>query len=219
MRTWRAQPGLTALFSPIGLAPVDDITGQAPAGALKAYLDAKQADGRWRPTGVRPVVTPGGVLTFPALGRARAPLGQPPSRFRVRVEADHYIPHYRRDQDGFEFDCFPYNDSIPPQSVPPQPMPLVLVPAPGYPFPGHLMVLRGAVSDAVGAPVRDAEVSIGTTRRTLTDARGCFALSAPRPAAPGPIQIDAADLRTGRIGGATVQFPQDLGTNVQIVIT
>ncbi len=220
MRAWRTLPDeRTELYSPIGLLPVDDITGRSPVGALRAFLDAQQANGSWRQTDLRPVVTQGGVITYPALGRKRAPLNQPTKRYRVRVEAVHYIPGYRRDQDGIEFEAFPYDDNNPPQNAPGMPDPLVLMPGPTYPFPGHLMVLRGVVVDAAGAPVRDAEVSIGTTRRALSDARGSFALSAPRPTAPTVIQVDAADLRSGRVGGVALQFPQGLVINIQIAIS
>lgn len=220
MRAWRTLPDeRTELYTPIGLLPLDDITGRSPVSALRAFLDAQQSNGSWRQTDLRPVVTRGGVITYPALGRKRAPLNQSPSRYRVRVEADHYIPGYRRDQDGIEFNAFPYDDNNPPQSAPGMPDPLVLMPGPTYPFPGHLLVLRGVVVDAAGAPVRDAEVSIGTTRRALSDARGSFALATPRPIAPTAIQVDAADLRTGRVGGLAVQFPQGLVANIQIAIS
>lgn len=219
MRTWRELPDeKTILFSPIGLRPVDDLTGRPPLARVHAVLDAREPDGSWRTTGVRAMVTQGGVIAYPALGRHRSPVGQPPARYRVRVEADHYIPGYRRDEDGIEFDVFPYNDTNPPQSAPGLPQPLVLMPAPDYPFAGHLLVLRGVVVDAGGAPVRDVEVSVGTTRRTLTDARGCFALAMPRPAAPATLQVDAADLRSGRVGGAAVPFPPGLVTSTQIAI-
>jgi hypothetical protein len=158
------------------------------------------------------------VITWPALGRRRAPLGQPPAHYRVRIEADHYIPGYRRDQDGIEFDAFPYDDDNPPQSAPGMPDPLVLMPAPSYPFAGHLLVLRGVVVDAGGVPVPDAEVAIGTTRRTLTDARGCFALATARPSAPATLQVDAADLRSGRVGGAAVSYAPGLVASIQIAI-
>ena len=220
MRAWRLLPDeRTHMFSPVGLLPVDDLTGRSPLGTLRAILDSQQANGSWRQTDLHPEVTQGGVIAYPALGRNRAPLNQPSRRYRVRVEADHYIAAYRRDQDGIEFDAFPYDDDNSPQNAPGMPDPLVLMPGPTYPFPGHLLVLRGVVVDAAGTPVRDAEVSIGATRRALSDARGSFALSAPRPIAPTVIQVDAADLRTGRVGGLAVQFPQGLGANIQIVIS
>ena len=220
MRAWRLLPDeRTHMFSPIGLLPVDDITGRPPVGALRAFLDTQQANGSWRQTDLRPKITRGGVIAYPALGRKRQPLTQPPRRYRVRVEADHYIAAYRRDQDGIEFDAFPYDDDNSPQNAPGMPDPLVLMPGPTYPFPGHLLVLRGVVVDAAGTPVRDAEVSIGATRRALSDARGSFALSTPRPIAPTVIQVDAADLRTGRVGGLAVQFPQGLVANIQIAIS
>lgn len=220
MRTWRTLPDeRTELFPPLGLLPLDDLTGRAPLGKLEALLDARQADGSWLPTGRGALVTEGGIITWPGLGRRRAPLGQTPRRYRVRVEAAHYIPNYRSDQDGVEFLVAPYDDSNPPANPPAVPTAMVLLPGPTYPFPGHLLVLRGVVTDSAGAPVRDAKVSIGTTRRALSDARGVFALSAPRPLAPATLQLDAADLRTGRVGGQAVQFPQGLATNIQIVIS
>jgi hypothetical protein len=220
MTSWNPMPGArSVLFSPIGLLPIDDITGRAPLGALRVFLDAEQGAGVWRKTEVRPLITRAGVITFPALGRKLAPLGMGPSRYRVRVEADHYIPNYRRDQDGIEFDAFPYNDSTPPASAPGMPDPFFLLPGPSYPFPAHLLVLRGVVVDAGGVPVRDAEVTIGATRRVLSDARGSFAISTPRPSTPGLIQVDAADLRTGRVGGTPVPFPPGLAGNVQILIS
>ena len=90
MRAWRTLPDeRSELFSPIGLLPVDDITGRPPVGALRAFLDALQANGSWRQTDLRPKITRGGVIAYPALGRKRQPLTQPPRRYRVRVEADH----------------------------------------------------------------------------------------------------------------------------------
>jgi len=79
-------------------------------------------------------------------------------------------------------------------------------------------VLRGAVVDSAGDGVPDVEVSIANTRRTLTDARGCFALAIPRPTAPATVTLDAAELRTGRIGGVTVQVIPGLAADIQIAI-
>jgi hypothetical protein len=220
MTSWSSVAGVrSAMFAPIGLMPIDDITGRAPLGALHVYLDAEQSAGVWRATDLRALVTRSGVITFPGLGRRRDPAAHGPSRYRVRVDCEHYIARYRRDQDGVEFDVFPYDDNNPPASAPGMPDPFVLYPGPTYPFPAHLLVLRGVVVDAGGAAVRDVEVSIGTTRRVLTDARGSFAISTPRPAAPSVIQVDAADLRSGRIGGAAIPFPPGLAGNVQIVIS
>lgn len=219
MRAWRTlSDERTNLFSPIGLLPIDDLSGRAPLGRLQVFLDAKDGGG-WRPTDVRAVITQGGVIAFPALGRMRDAPSHPVRRYRVRVEAEHYLPIYRRDQEGIEFDAFPYDDGNPPRTAPGMPVPFVLVPGPTYPFPGHLMVLRGRVVDSAGGPVRDAEVAIATSRRTLSDARGVFALSAPRPVLPATIELDATDARTERVGGLQVHFPQDLGHHLQIVIS
>jgi hypothetical protein len=219
MTGWRVLPDArTSLFSPIGLLPRDDLTGRAPVGTLRAWLDAQEPTGTWRRTDVKALVTQGGVITFPALGRRRAPVGQAARRYRVLVEAAHYIPSYRRDRDGIEFDAFPYDDANPPQAAPDLPEPLVLMPAPTYPFPSHLVVLRGAVVDSAGDAVADAEVSIAAVRRTLTDARGCFALAMPRPATSTTATLDAADLRTGRIGSVTVPVIPGLAADIQIAI-
>lgn len=219
MSGWRIlAENRTSLFSPIGLLPRDDLTGRAPVGTLRAWLDAQEAGGAWRPTDVKALVTRGGVIAYPALGRRRAPVGQPPLRYRVRVEASHYIPSYRRDRDGIEFEAFPYDDANPPQAAPDLPVRLALMPAPAYPFPSHFTVLRGAVVDSASNGVPDAEVSIANTRRTLTDARGCFALAIPRPTAPATVTLDAAELRTGRIGGVTVQVIPGLAADIQIAI-
>lgn len=219
MRQWNIfADEASELFCPVGLQPVDDLTGMRPVGRLQVWLDAFQ-DGLWQSTGVSALITMSGVITWPALGRMRAPLDKPARHYRARVDAQYYIPRYRRDQDGIEFDAMPYDDSHPPASMPARATPLVLLPSPCYPFPGHLTIWRGAVVDATGKPVPDAEVSIAATRRALTDARGCFALPAPRLAAPAAVLIDAADLRAGRVGGIKVQFPQDVGSNVQIVIS
>lgn len=220
MRTWRTLPEeRSQLYSPVGLLPRDDVTGRAPIGTLQAYLDARDPGANWRRTDVRAVITQSGVITFPGLGRQRAPLGQPARRYRVRVTADHYIPRYRRDQEGIVFDAHPYDDENPPASAPDAPSLLVLLPGPSYPFPGHLLVLRGVVVDATGTPVPDAEVSIGATRRTLSDLRGVFAIATDRPAAPTSFPLDATDLRTTRTGSVVVQFPLGLVCNLQITIS
>lgn len=220
MRTWRTLPDeRSQLFSPVGLLPRDDMTGRTPVGTLQVVLDAQDPGGIWRRTDVRAVLTQSGVITYPGLGRQREPVGLPARRYRVRVTAKYYIPRYRRDQDGVEFDAHPYDDHNPPASAPDAPSLLVLMPGPTYPFPGHLLVLRGVVVDASGVPVPDAEVSIGTTRRTLSDARGAFALATERPLAPTSIPLDAADLRNARVGSLAVQFPLGLVRNLQIAIS
>ena len=219
MTRWRTLPDeRTRMFSPVGLLPRDDMTGRAPVGTLRAFLDLQESGGTWRPTDVPAVTTAAGVITYPALGRQRAPLGQPPRHYRVRVVADHYVPRYPVNPGGFEFDAFPYDDDHPPQSVPAMPQPLDLLPGPTYPFPGHLLVLRGVVRDAASLPVADAEVWIGTTSRTYSDARGVFALALARPIAAAVINVDASDPRNAHVGSAAVQFPLGLVRNVQITI-
>lgn len=220
MTNWRTLPDeRSRLYSPIGLLPRDDMTGRAPIGTLHASLDVQETGGRWRLTDLRAVVTQGGVIAYPGLGRLRQPNGLQAQRYRVRIEAEHYVPSYRRDLDGIEFDAFPYDDSNPPQAAPGMPNSLVLMPGPTYPFPGHVLVLRGVVVNALGTPVPDAEISIGITRRALSDARGVFALATAHPTLPTSIQIDATHLRSARVGSVSVQLPLGLVRNIQIAIS
>ncbi len=115
---WRNLPGEhTELYSPIGLRPVDEITGVAPLGKVRVNLDIKDGNGNWQITDIKPVITPGGVITFPGLERRAEVVGQPPRRYRIRLDAELYRPLYPPGTDGYEFDAFPYNDDNPPQKI------------------------------------------------------------------------------------------------------
>jgi hypothetical protein len=147
----------------------------------------------------------------------------PPRRYRVRVEAERYRPLYRAQTDGVEFDAPPHNDT----TVPPAPVrqDLVLLPSTVYGWPAHVPLARGEVVDPAGDPVEDAVVETLTTvggitrrERTLSDARGAFALSL-RWVAPGATALlSADDLRGNRHGTLTVTVPDDLTSNRRITI-
>ena len=220
MNLYRVLAGETAvLYSPVGLRLLDEFTGDAPLGPVRAFLDRRLAPGVWEPAALPAVTTPGGVITYPGLERRRLAAGSPARRYRVRLEADFYRPFYRRIDEGVEFDAFPYNDTNPPQIISSMPRDELLVPASAYPFPTHVRVLRGAVVDAAGAPVADVVVSQGGLERVLTDERGAYALPLRWAAEGVPLPVDATDLRTGRTGMRPVTLPQDLGKNQEITIT
>jgi hypothetical protein len=220
MTTFRMLAGETAvLFSAIGLHLVDEFTGDAPLGRVRATLDQRDASGVWHVTGIAPVTTPGGVITYPGLERRREPVGQPARRYRIRIEADFYRAFYRSQFEGVEFDAFPFSDTTPPSSFAAMPQDEMLLPSSAYPFQAHVRVLRGVVVDASGLPVADVIVSQGGLERTLTDGRGAYALPLRWAQEGVALLVDAIDQRTGRTGVKPVTLPQDLGTNQQITIT
>src|SRR3984893_15015961 len=198
------------MYSPIGLRPIDDLTGDAPLGKVTCSLFAEDASGQWRPTDVMPGQRPGGVLTFPGLGRSAVVAGAPPRQYRAAVEADFYMPLYAANSDGIVFDVFPFNDENTPAKLPEFPQFPVLVPAQNYPFPPYLRVLRGEVRDAAG-PVANVEVTRGNTERVLSDGQGVYALPLRLSPNKGPVTIDAIDHRANRHGQITVTLPADLG--------
>jgi hypothetical protein len=211
----------TELYSPIGLRVVDEITGEGPIGWIRSYLEASDGAGGWRKTDVPAVFTLSGVITYPALERSADPL-LPPRRYRVRVEAEFYLPLYRATRDAVEFDAFPYDDLHPPQNFSQikatQPRNLILTPQPHYPFPGHIPVVRGIVKDPAGVSVSDATVSQGGKERVLTDSGGHFALPLRWAATNTQVIIDATDQRSNLAGSITIQFPQDLKKSQTIVV-
>lgn len=222
--TFRVLPGETRLtYSPVGVRPLDEFTGGEPLGRVRAVLE-RQDGTVWRATGIKAVLTPGGVLTWPGLGRRRELTGAP-ARYRVRLEADLYRPFYRAQNDAVLFggnpffDAPPFNDTSPPPAVASLPQDELLVPAAGYPFPTHVRVARGRVLDqATGQPMADVAVSYALQERVLTDERGAYALPLRWAPFTGPIQIDANDLRTARTGFTNITLPQDLGGNIEILV-
>ena len=205
------------LYSPIGLNPIDDVTGAAPIGWVRAELDLK-VGANWSKTSIKDARSASGIIIYPALGRQVEVQGQLPRRYRVRITAQFYIAWYRQNLDGIEFDAFPYNDAIPPQVIVSQANALPLSPAVNYPFPGHIAVLRGVVADTAGNRIKDVEVKRGAVERVLTDERGTFALPLRWTANNVSVSIDATDHRTNRTGTINVTLPQDLRKSQTIVI-
>src|SRR5688572_20007313 len=104
MRRWRTlADARTALYSPIALRLIDEITGRVPVGWVRPWLDASDGSGGWRETNINAVISPAGVVTYPALERRAEVLGQLPRRYRVRIEAQFYLPLFRAAQDAVEF--------------------------------------------------------------------------------------------------------------------
>lgn len=208
----------TLLFSPVGLRLVDELTNQAPLGAVYATLDILDSGGKWQQTDVRPVVTPSAVISYPALERRVSVSGVPVQHYRVRLSADFYIPYYLANQEAIPFDAYPYNDENPPAVITRLALDTLLLPAPNYPFENHIPVLRGVVVDAAGNPVRNAYVTQSNKERTLTDPRGSFALPLRWIQANTPTEVDAADQRTGRTGSISIQLPAALNASQKISI-
>jgi hypothetical protein len=147
---------------------VDEITGVAPLGKVRVNLDIKDGNGNWQTTDIKPVTTPGGVITFPGLERRAEVIGQPPRRYRIRLDAELYRPLYPAGTDGYEFDAFPYNDDNPPQKIASEVQDALLKPATNYPFSTHLLVLRGYVRDSTGVKLRDVFVFDGYDLRLMS---------------------------------------------------
>lgn len=222
MRRWRTLTDeRIELYSPIGLRLIDELTGRMPVGPIRVTLDVSDGTGGWRTTDIKATVSPNGTITYPRLGR-QATVDGPPRRYRIRIEAEVYVPLYRATQDAIEFDTHPYNDANPPRNLAQirvtQPQDLILTPMPHYQFPGHVPVLRGVVRDAAGKAVADAMVTDGIRERVVTDSRGTFALPLRWATSNPPLTIDASDQRAGRTGSITIQFPQDLRISQTITI-
>lgn len=220
MTAWRVVPEeRLELYSPVGLRLVDELTTGTPFGGVRAYLDLAGAANSWVATAIDPVRTPGGVIAYPGLGRTSQPAGKPPVNYRVRLDADYYIPLYRATAGGIPFVAYPYNDLLPPQVITRQPQDTLLAPAPNYPFPSHVPVVRGKVVDQSGTEVADVLVMWANQERVITNGRGVFALPLRLAANNAPIAIDAIDQRTGRSGNVTVTLPADLQKTWTITIS
>lgn len=227
------------MYSPIGLIPTDFFTTKEPLGRIKVMLDTREGGGAWRLTDIKEVRTASGVIAYPGLGRAAVVVGQPPRRYRVRVESDFYLPLYTKTVggtlEGIEFDGFAYNDALPPHNYPKQASEfpayleavlrkLWLVPSPNYAFPNHVRVLRGEVVDLnTKQPVSGAEVSWGNKETALTDKKGAFGLPLrvkKKEELTDKQKIDASDRQTTpRLGMKEIKIPEAVGTNLTITIS
>lgn len=236
------------LYSPIGLIPVDGLTGKNPLGRLRVILDVRDDSGQWRETDIKETRTPAEVIAYPGLGRS-ASATDPPGLYRVRIEAEFYMPFYKAvpggTLDGIEFEVNPYNDAVPPKNHPKNPggfpvylsevlRRVILVPAPNYPFSREILVLRGKVLNSLGEPIVGATVSWRVTEITLSaggDVKlpgasahkpGEFSLPI-RPTNPDhlttPQEIDAIDPRSNKSAKLTgVMIPQAVKSSQTITI-
>jgi len=209
--TWQILAGEEwLLYSQIGLKLVDEFTGRPPWYPVFAELEYQDALGKWHPVPIDPVVTPAGVVSYPALGRSAQAATQPVLKHRVRLHSEYYRPEYLADKEAIEFDVHPYDDDIPPAVIPQVPQTVLMIPNTLYAYPGHVRLVKGLVQDNLGAPVANAEVSEGVHERVLTDERGAFALPLRWPALNAVVTLDAIDHRTGRSDSLNINLPGDL---------
>jgi hypothetical protein len=225
----------SVLYGPVWLIPVDILTGIGPVVTPRVALDLL-AGGRWIPTGREPVVGPGGVISYPALGRVREPQAVAPRRYRARFDADPYdpirpdayLPLYRAQLDGLEFDAPPYDDANPPTA---EALPTVveLSPTIAYTFPWDVPVVRGTAVAADGTPVADVliEASLAIPQslqpfieQTITDRRGAFVLPLRWARTDVDTVVTATDRRSAvtRRGAFAVRYPTGLPGNHVIEI-
>ncbi|NOT28287.1 MAG: carboxypeptidase regulatory-like domain-containing protein [Acidobacteria bacterium] len=218
MTVWRPLPAERLfLYSPVGFRLVDDLTGQAPFGALDIALDV-QNGADWREGDRDAVTTASGVVIFPGLGLA-IDLTQPALTHRLRVTSPYYRPLFRATSDGLSFAVPPWDHAHPPAPLTTRTTPLALLPAAAYPFAPHLAVLRGVVEDVNGNPVADVLVQEGLRERTLTDERGAFSLSL-RWVVPGvATTITATDQRGARSGSIAITLPGALISGQTITVS
>jgi hypothetical protein len=217
----RLRPGeRRILASPVGLELVDEFTGGAPLGKVRAVIarnDGTAAAPVWFELDVKPILTPSGLLVYPGLNRHPFPInGQPIRSFRVQLTADNYRPIYPPGKTGFEFDAPAFNDVNPPRA--PARLKAFLSPNASYPFPAEVPVLRGQVLDhATQAPVTDAEVRDDNRTTVLSDEHGEFALPMRWATAGVILPIDAA--LGAKVGTLNVKLPDDLSRNLIIEIS
>ncbi len=235
----RSLPGeRLELYSPIGLIPTDTFTGKSPLGRLRVLLDIRDDNHEWHETEIKEVRTPGGVIAYPGLGRSGDVTAEVERLYRVRVQAEFYVPLYKKTAggtfDGIEFTGFPYSDTQPPENYPKKPAEfpdylkavlkkMWLVPAPNYPFPDQVLILRGAVvRGGTGEPVIGAEVIWGNKETALTAEKGAFGLPMRVTQAEHMTdlqKIDARDPRTNQQGTISVIVPKAVGTNQTITVS
>ena len=203
---------------PIALRLLDEFTGRPPSGKVSLELDIQNGAG-WRPTEIRNTITPGGLFTYPGLGRSADPAADPMRRYRVRISADHYRPVYRVNSDGLEFNVPSYHDTAPPPPNPTMPQTILLLPTANYPFPAYLRVMHGRVRDAGNQPLADALVSANGLERVLTDSNGAFSLPLRWQAPNAVVTVVAQHMRTGLDNTVNLPLPAALSSNQEIVVT
>ena len=217
---WHALAGEDWLvYSPIGLKLVDEFTGKPPKYPIYADLEYQDTAGNWHPSERNPVVTPNGIISYPALGRSAHALTQPVFHHRILLRSEFYRPVYLLNMDGIEFDVHPYDDTTPPAVISTNPQTVLMLPNTNYAYEKHVRVIRGLVQDILGNPVANVEISEGARERTLTDERGAFSLPLRWPVPTAAVLLDALDHRTGRTDNITVNLPGDLTQGHLFTIT
>lgn len=214
----------TELYTPIAVKLIDAVTGSAPLAPVKTFLELRDSAGAWIPQKRNPVPTPGGLLTFPGLGRRGHASGVSPEKYRLRFESDIYQPDYLGKPlslEGIEFDSFPYNDDTPPAVFATSVTDVVLHPSPRYPFLPSTPILRGfVVRQGTTNRVAAALVAEALHDRTITDKTGEFALALRQVKPNIATSIDVTDfLSTPNETGITViLLPAALGISHTIGI-
>ncbi len=215
---WRATNDIPLiLHCPIALKLVDDFSGGRPVGAVQ--LELQYQDGpNWRPSDVEAVRTEGGLYVYPGLGRHGDPAVFPSFDVRVQISAENYRPAYGTTLDGLEYQVPTYNDVTPPAFTPIMPESVFLLPAPQYAYPRYVRVLRGIVRDGgSGDPLADARVSSGL-EAVLTDERGAFGLPLRWQPVDALIDVLAEHPRSGLNNTVSLQLPDVLGSNQEILL-
>jgi hypothetical protein len=207
------------LYSQIGLKLVDEFTGNTPKYPVYADLEYQDTGGNWHPVERNPVVTPNGIISYPALGRSVRAATQPVLRHRVSLRSDFYRPEYLLNSDGIEFDIHPYDDANPPVVIPTNPQTILMMPNTKYAYPGHVRLVNGVVQDNAGDPVANVIVSEGVRERVLADERGAFSLPLRWPVLSATVLLDALDHRTGRNDSLNINLPGDLSQGHLFTIT
>jgi hypothetical protein len=215
-----------SLYAGLGIQLIDDFESVpaqglevAPIGWTRIELAIDDGGGVFR--AIEPpyqvIRGSGGVLWFPYLERYRDARGRAPRTYRVRIEAEFYVPSYSYQAEGVDIQVAPYDPVNPPAFVPTLPTKIHLLPAAMYPFEDAVPVLHGSVVDTANAPVVAALVTwmdgALQTDAVLTDADGEFSLPMRRAPRDTPIDIHAErppPPAGGRAGDTIVRIPQDL---------
>ncbi len=218
------------LFSPIGLALIDEFTSEPPFGKLRVRLEIdRDGTNQWEPTDIRAKVNSHGVVFFPGLGR-RVHVSSPPqiTKFRVSLDAEFYRPFYFREltgaqfTDGLTFDSQAYNDAQPLPASDVVGLPKaeddfrLLLPAVNYPFESHIRVVRGIVTtlEVSPKPLRNALVSSPNKERVITDERGEFVL----PLRWAPVAMFLENPANAGANELTLNRTDGLSTSVKLKI-
>lgn len=220
MMSWRSiQEERWLLYSPIGLLLIDEFTGKPPRYPIYVDLQYQDGAGGWHLRERNPVLTPGGIISYPALGRSTQAATQPILHHRILLRSSFYRPEYLLNSNGIEFDVHPYDDTIQPAVIPTHPQTVLMLPNASYNYPNHVRVVSGVVQDSTGDPVVNVEVSEGVRERVLSDERGAFSLPLRWSALIASVQLDALDHRTGRSSSITINLPDDLSRGHLFTIT